>query len=201
MSRRRPRSAVRAALSALLLVPALFLISPTAAMACSCAGVDTKTLLGYVDTVAAGELTEIAPPPPQSGSNVDVPDHLTYTVTVQTVFKGEPGDPLVFQSSPFGASCGLENMRVGDDYVFFVRDGTSGLCDGTSPATPQLIADVEAVTGPGQPVTAPEPTTAPEAAPETEHESGAPPFLWPALAAAVVVLMALGWLVWCRPTD
>lgn len=60
---------------------------------------------------------------------------ITYTATVQVVFKGEPDNPLVFRSAAHGASCGLEGMAVGREYVFFVRASESGLCDGTSPAS------------------------------------------------------------------
>ncbi|QDO88189.1 hypothetical protein FNH13_07405 [Ornithinimicrobium ciconiae] len=204
------RTAVRGggvAAAGLLLAPALVLLAPAAAMACSCAVADTETLVGYVDTIAVGELATIEAPPTRADGAVDTADQVTYTVTLQTVLKGEPDNPLVFRSASHGASCGLEDMAVGRDYVFFVRDGESGLCDGTSRATPTLIAEVEAVTGPGQepmaraadPATGSD--TAPgsvDQAPAAELESGLPTALpWIALTAGVVTV-GLGWLLWTR---
>lgn len=202
------RTAVRGggvAAAGLLLAPALVLLAPAAAMACSCAVADTETLVGYVDTIAVGELATIEAPPTRADGAVDTADQVTYTVTLQTVLKGEPDNPLVFRSASHGASCGLEGMTVGRDYVFFVRDGESGLCDGTSLASPELIAEVEAVTGPGQEL-AGEPaatesnvaTGSADQAAATELESGLPAALpWIALIASVVTV-GLGWLLWTR---
>ncbi|MCK0112535.1 hypothetical protein MWU75_10330 [Ornithinimicrobium sp. F0845] len=216
----RPRTWPTAltALATVLFTPVLVLLTPTAALACSCGPADTEQLLGYVDTVAVGELTAVEPPPARGDGSVSSDDRVTYTAELETVFKGEPEDPLTFRSVSHGASCGLEDMQVGHDYVFFVRDGESGLCDGTSRATPGLIAEVEAVTGPGQPVAAPDPATASdpvaapdpatasdpvavvEPAPEADPESAAARSVWPALgpAAGALVLLAAGWLLWRR---
>lgn len=198
MTHRRTWQTVRAVLAAVLFVPALVLLTPTAALACSCASADTEQLLGYVDTVAVGELTAVEPPPTRADGSFSSDDRVTYTATLEAVFKGDPDDLLTFQSASHGASCGLENMRVGYDYVFFVRDGESGLCDGTAPATERLIAEVEAVTGPGQAVSvpAPDPTTEPEAASNTTSDSGSARVLWSGLAAAALALLAVGWLLW-----
>lgn len=199
MSHRRAWSGARAALAAVLLVPALVLLTPTAALACSCAEADTEVLLGYVDTVAVGELTAIEAPPDRADGAIDSGDLVTYTATVQTVLKGAPDNPLVFRSAAQGASCGLEGMTVGREYVFFVRDGESTLCDGTAPTTPQLVAEVEAVTGPGQVVAAPEPEPAaePESAQDAARDSDTRQLLWPALAVVVLALL-VGWLLWRR---
>lgn len=199
---RRPWRAVRAALAAALLVPALLLIAPPAALACSCAEPDTEQLLGYADTVAVGELTAIEPPPARADGNFDSSDRVTYTASVETVLKGDPDQPLVFRSASHGASCGLEGMQVGQDYVFFVRDGESTLCDGTARATEQLIAEVEAVTGPGQPVAAPtsdpDTVTVSEASPTTDHDSGSGHLVWVSTGVAALILVVLGGLIWRR---
>lgn len=202
--RRGPIRRAGLALLALLLAPMLVIIAPGTAMACSCAVADTETLVSYVDTVAAGELTEIEPPPQPSDGTVDSADRLTYTATVHTVFKGEVEAELVFHTD-FGSSCALADMAVGRDYVFFVRDGGSGLCDGTARSSPRLIAEVEAVTGPGQEPAAPSADPPPIAATATDQpsttdseQSTLPAVLpWSALVAGVLAV-ALGWLLWTR---
>lgn len=200
MSHRRVWTAARAALAAVLLLPVLVLVSPTAALACSCGALDTPTLVEHVDTVAVGELTAIDPPAQRPNGEVSSGDQVTYTATLRTVLKGDPGHPLVFSSASHGASCGLEGMVVGQEYVFFVRDGQSGLCDGTSVSTAQLIAEVEAVTGPGQAVSAPAATSteAPQAAAQAASDSESDSVLWLGLAAGALALLAVGWLLWRR---
>lgn len=208
MTHRRTWQMVRAVLAAVLFVPASMLLTPTAALACSCASADVEVLIGYVDTVAVGELTAVDSPSAHADGSVSSNDRVTYAATLQEVFMGDPGNPMTFRSGSNGASCGLEGMRVGQDYVFFVRDGESTLCDGTAPATERLIAEVEAVTGPGQPVVAAESDPAPESdpppvaeSPSAEHGSAAAWFLWPALGVGAVSLLFVGWLVWHRSTD
>lgn len=195
MTHRRTWQAVRTGLATVLFVPALVLLPSTAALACSCAAADTEELLGYVDTVAVGELTAVDPPPGRDEGSLS---QVTYTAVLDAVFKGDPDNPLTFRSASHGASCGLEGMSVGRDYVFFVRDGKSGLCDGTAPATERLIAEVEAVTGPGQQVAAPDPGTAAEPAPDEAATATSAWVLWSAVGLGTVGLLALGWLVWRR---
>lgn len=188
----------RLALAALLVAPALVVLSPGAALACSCAEANTAELVGYVDTVGVGQLTamELAP---DNGALI------TYTATLQTVLKGEPDNPLVFRSE-YGDGCGLEGMAVGREYVFFVRGRQADLCGGTAPASLTLVTDVEAVTGPGEAapastpeLTEPEPEQGLEAARETGTLTATP---WGAVAAGAVALLVVGWLTrhrWSGP--
>lgn len=188
----------RVALAALVVAPALVVLSPGVALACSCAEASTAELVGYVDTVAVGQLTAVEPPPPAAPDGMtDSGALMTYTATLQTVLKGEPDNPLVFRSASDGGACGLEGMAVGREYVFFVRGRQAGLCDGTAPVSPALVADVEAVTGPGKaaPASTPELTTEPDQGLEVARESGtltAAP--WGAVAAGAVALLVVGWL-------
>lgn len=187
--------AARVAVAALLLTPVLVLTGPGAALACSCALATTAEHIGWVDTVAAGELTSIEP---RTDGPTDAGSQLTYTATLQTTFKGDPQNPLVFHSSSMGSDCGLEGMVVGREYVFFVRGDESGLCDGTGPLTPTLVSEVEAVTGPGTPAppTAEDEPTESAAAEDPASDQADGSALWSVLGAAALALIVLGGLLW-----
>lgn len=183
---------VRVALAALLVAPALVVLNPGAAWACSCEEAGTAELVGYADTVAVGQLTAMELLPENNGA------WIRYTVTLQTVFKGEPDNPLVFRSASEGSACGL-GLPVGYEYVFFVQGSQANLCGGTAPVSLALVADVEAVTGPGEAAPASTPVPAAEPPPEQAVEA-APGFgtltaaSWGAVVAGAVALLVVGWL-------
>lgn len=182
----------RVALATLLVAPALVVLNPGAALACSCAEASTADLVGYADTIAVGQLTALEPLPYNDGSRV------RYTATLGTVFKGEPDNPLVFRSASEGSACGLE-LPVGNQYLFVLHGSRADLCGGTTPVSPALIAEVEAVTGPGEaaPASTPEQSTEREPAQRLDAAQGfgaltAAP--WGAVAAGAVALLVVGWL-------
>jgi hypothetical protein len=57
-----------------------------------------------------------------------------------------------------GASCGLENMAVGREYVVFATGGerlTANLCGGTAPTRAALAARIQRLSGPAHEPSAP----------------------------------------------
>lgn len=204
---RRTWQAARAALAAALLVPALALISPTAALACSCADIDMEERIGYMDVVAAGTLTAVDTPEepttsqdPEQGWDEGAGPGPTYTATLETVYSGNPDNPLVFGSGMYGSDCGLNHLQVGYEYVFFILDGESNLCDGTAPLTANLVAEIEAVTGPGVQAPVPsEPSSEVAQVQEGEQQPAADEPAVPVLLALAAGLAAVaGWLFWRR---
>lgn len=156
----------RMALAAALATPVLVLLAPTPALACTCGTPEIARLVEAAEVVATGEVVSIEP----SGSVGAVGAELTYTVDLGLVLAGEPDNPLIFSGASDGPACGLQDVRVGADYVFFV-DRTAGrltanVCGGTGPVTDSLLAEVEDVTGPGQAAPAADPAVVEEPAEE-----------------------------------
>lgn len=132
-------------------------------------------------------------------------DPVRYTLTAHTVWKGPKQAEYLVTSAVSSATCGLE-LSMGDDVVLFARadgDGwTATTCDGTAPATPTLVADVEQALGAGQPAVATSPSApATNQAPATSAPptaAGVPTaVLWMfstlvVVALAVIVLAAVG---------
>lgn len=142
-------AATALALVALVLVPA-------PSYACSCAQSTPREHVERADVVVRGTVDSREGPAPAKIRSSR--DEVTYVVTVAEVYRGDPPRPLEVHSVESGASCGLENIRLGDEYVVFANQGTdpgnegelwASLCGGTAPATPRLVTAVEAVTGPG----------------------------------------------------
>lgn len=95
---------------------------------------------------------------------------------------------------PPRSACGLEITTPGREYVVFVTDGEANLCSGTAPRTPTLVAEVEAVTGPGE--AAPAPTTdAAAPAQDAAQDGGAGALTWVAVAAGVLALLTAAWFL------
>ena len=141
---------VRVVLGTLLAASALVLAVPAPpASACSCA---TGT---FEDHAEGGDVIF-------RGAVVDTSEQdngmVTYTFDVDEVFQGGTGATTEIRSAKSGAACGLEYVEIGDDLLVFAypldepRDALgSGLCGGTQDATPRVLRQIEAVTGPGQP--------------------------------------------------
>lgn len=142
-------AATALALVALVLVPA-------PSYACSCAQSTLQEHVDRAEVVVRG--TVDSREGPENARVRSSMDEVTYAVTVAEVYRGDPPVPLEVHSVESGASCGLENIRLGDEYVVFADEGTgpgnegelwANLCGGTASATPELVAAVEAATGPG----------------------------------------------------
>ncbi len=170
---RRVVSLVLAVVSALGSV--VVLLPPAPAWACSCAMAGAKQYVKWSDVVFAGTLVEVTPPP--AAEVMSSSDPATYEFEVEAVFKGDVGSRTAVDSAVSGASCGLEGMTIGRDYVVYAAMGNrgapnrlgSGLCSGTAPASPRNVASLERVTGPGSPVVVadPVPSTVPSPASPT----------------------------------
>jgi hypothetical protein len=89
----------------------------------------------------------------------DSAGEVTYAVRVDGVYKGSAPRDLTLHAPASPASCGLENVALGREYVVFAYEGTgsdrgelwTNLCSGTAPASAQLVAEVEQVAGEPEP--------------------------------------------------
>ena len=124
-------------LATLVAAAGLVVVSAAPAQACSYALSTPRAMLERSDTVFTATLTDIEPPPPRRV--MSSADPATYTFDVATVYRGSSGAEVDVRSAVSGASCGLEWMRVGTDYLVFAteQDGElwSGLCSGTAPVS------------------------------------------------------------------
>lgn len=186
----------------LVLVPVLFaalLVLPSApAWACSCASPPMSDLVARADVVLRGTLEDVDRP---SGSSMvqRSDDLVTYRFAVAEVFRGGAPSTTYVRSAASGASCGLEGLEPGREYVVFAEvrgDGLdAGLCGGTAAARSGLVADVEGVTGPGaSPVP---PGLIDEAAPLPGASSGPSATAWlvPLVGGGVLALVLAGLLL------
>jgi len=170
---------LRTVLAAIVAATGLVLAAPAPAFACSCVAADAPQFVRWADVVVLGEVREITPPP--ESEQVGSADPVAYTVAADEVLKGDVGATVEVISARYGASCGLEGIEEGDDYVVFAAYQDIGgeptdelwasLCGGTAPASDSYVAEVEAVTGPGHP---PEPDESPAAVPESANSTSAP---------------------------
>jgi hypothetical protein len=129
-------------LAALVLLLAGWVMAPPAS-ACSCAGGTTADHLDRADTVFTGRLLsrEVA-----GGSSST--DPALHVFAVESVWKGSARAEQGVVSASSGASCGLELSGEGPFLVFATRTGSAlaaGLCGGTAPWTPDLEADLAAL--------------------------------------------------------
>jgi hypothetical protein len=140
---------LRLLLAGLLAGCGLVLVTPVAAQACSCVSGTSRDHVEWADVVFTGALLETEPPPRRGVVSSSDPN--TYTFSIGTVFKGEVASSAVVQSAMSGASCGLEGMKVGHEYVVFAIHErgrlVSGLCSGTQEASPALVGQVTDITG------------------------------------------------------
>jgi hypothetical protein len=178
-------------LAALGLALSYLVLSPTQAFACSCALSTTDEFVDLADVVVRGTIDDST-----------VSDPVTYTVSVAETYKGEAAGTLEVLSAASGASCGLEHVRLGESYVVFAEDDGgrlwASLCGGTAPATPALVAEVEAATSPGAETSAPSgvPTAAPagqavaSARGDGEPPAGRSPWPWLTGIAGVGAVVA-----------
>lgn len=141
----------------LILVPVLFaalLVLPaTSAWACSCAQMTTAQATGAADVVLLGTLTG-TDGPSRLGSVWSSDDPVRYEFSVAEVFKGEAAPTTHVHSAASGASCGIEGLLPGREYVLFTQvKGEQlwvDLCGGSDLAASGFVADVEQITGVGR---------------------------------------------------
>lgn len=199
---------IRLTLAVLLGIGGLVLAVAGPSFACSCAMASTKDYVQGADVIVTGTLAELQDPPQQQVMSST--DPVTYTVTVDRVFKGDAGSEVEFTSAVSGASCGLEGMTADRRYTFFLNEGADGLtaslCGGTAPARGGLEKQVIRWTGPAAtPAAAPSPPARSPAAPTTpaveSADAGTPsrsPAPWLLATAAGAVLAGVGLWRWRR---
>lgn len=159
-------------------------LSAPPACACSCA---ERTTSGYIDDaemIARGTVVSIQSP--RGGSSAA---ERGYQLQLNRVWKGGTVPELVrVGSAASGASCGIEEVGVGDEILLFA-DGSSGnwtasLCSGTAKLNSTKLAELTKELGQG---TAPAPGAAPNAGgPQSQSRRWALPL------AGVAVLVGLG---------
>ena len=143
----------RVVLVVVAVVATLLVVPGGSALACSCVGLTPAQAVADADVVLRGTVTDVALPSRLRLSSSA--DPATYTVTVAQVFKGTAAATTFVQSAVSGASCGLEGIEPGREYVLFATargDGLwASLCGGTGPAEAELVTGVEQATGEGKP--------------------------------------------------
>jgi hypothetical protein len=151
----------------------LLALTPSASFACSCPGLTTAEQVEAADVVVRGTVDSRRPPATGVRRSADP---VTWSVTVAEVFKGTTDAAMQVRSASSGDSCGLEGIRLGEEYVVFAIEDSrptgdgllwANLCGGTAPTTPGLVRQVDAAAA--GPVTAPVdvPATAPPDVPGT----------------------------------
>lgn len=123
----------------ILAVPA----APTAC-ACSCAPLTTAEAVQRADLVVHVTIDTV---PASNTSAAEV----TYTGRVVSTYKGDAGSHINVVSAASGASCGLERIEKGKDYLLYARGDssrwTASLCDGTTAWSEARGAEVAKITG------------------------------------------------------
>jgi hypothetical protein len=147
---------LRLLLAAVVGALAVLVLAPGPAFACSCVNSGAEEYVDFADLVVVGTFEQHRPVP--AGKE---PDALAWTVAVDEVLEGQAPARMDVITPVSGASCGLEGVEPGRRYVVFASFQTvlgqdsehpwATLCGGTGPATPAFLADVEEVTGPGEP--------------------------------------------------
>lgn len=189
-----------------------FVVSASApAAACYCMTAGVQGSLDAADVVVTGLLIEKEDPPQRR--LMSSTDPITYTVDVESTYKGEPLDEAVFTSAMSGASCGLEGLVVDERYTFFLQrtgprnsslargepgDLVGFLCGGTRPARDAIERRLVALTGPPVSV-AVEPPAPVSPMPVVRDDSRAA-WVLPATGAVLTGLGAAAVLVWRRRT-
>ena len=184
------------------MVPVLFaalLVLPSApAWACSCVQMTPAQATEVADVVLRGTLTEIEMPSRvQLLQSSQAPAR--YTFDVAEVYKGQARETTEVRSVTSSASCGIEGLLPGREYVLFTQvKGEQlwmGLCGGSDLAASGLVADVEQVTGPGRPPVPP--GLIDETAPLPGASSGPRVMAWlvPLVGGGVLALVLAGLLL------
>lgn len=135
-------SAARA-LVVLLVAGGMVLVSPSAALACSCVQLTAEQHAKDADTVAIGTVQWVA----------DNGIEKSYSVSFTEVYKGMAGLQEKIVTASDEASCGLADLAVDKKYIFFLEGKHPGrmranLCGGTTAYDVATLDAVESVAGP-----------------------------------------------------
>jgi hypothetical protein len=147
----RPTGVRRAAVVVLAVFAALVVVPTSRAWACSCAEGSVAQNVARADVVLRGTVDDVRRQGPSLIGRSD--ETARYRVRVAKVYAGEAAARTTVRSGLYSASCGVEDLLPGREYVLFAdaRDGELwvGLCGGNDLAASGLVADVEDVTGAG----------------------------------------------------
>jgi MYXO-CTERM domain-containing protein len=174
---------MKRALVILLVAAGMVLVSPSVALACSCARASVADHLDHADTVVVGTMAWVA------DDGID----RTFSVAVDQVFKGKAGLREKVHTSG-EASCGLGDLATDKQYVFFLEGThpgrlTANLCGGTAPYSADVVNEVQKRTGgPFEPMPTYVTDTEPSSGPDPIRIVGIGAFVLAALAGAVLVL-------------
>lgn len=147
----------RRLLALLLLAGALVWVTPasaSAACACSAAASATDTELSArnANDVFTGTVVSSTAVPRDDGARGAV---YTHEVSVELIYKGDIRDDVVQVRTVSGVECDLGELTDGKRYAFFVEAVEETLvaegCGGTQRRRTQLVAELEALYGEGEP--------------------------------------------------
>lgn len=142
--------AMKRLLVVLLMAGGLVLVSPSAALACSCVELTAEQHAKEADTVAVGTVEWV------TSNDIET----TYGVNVEQVYKGIAGLREKLVTPANGASCGLGELVADERYIFFIDGKHPGQmnvtsCGGTTAYDVAVLDEVQRVTdGPFEPLPA-----------------------------------------------
>jgi hypothetical protein len=191
-------ASVRFLLLALVTTP-LTLFFPSPAVACTCDQATTAEYIQSADLVATGTIGDPDAPGPITGSQ-----RVQYDVIIDDIYAGKRSAEIIAViSAASGAGCGWERIMPDTEYMLFLRRQKKGgyyrgnLCDGTTPATSALIAEVEDLTSSGPRNRQQFPREPKDAIPPP----GDPDTPWALGSLGVVGVGLLGWQMYRRRTE
>ena len=144
---------LRRVLAALLIAPALVVVSELPAHACKCVG-SVEEAIKKADAVFTGTVAAT------SGTR-----RPTFEVAVQRVYDGDIDTATVQVKDSAGGTAGaLDDRSLGETYAFFVKsDGAAFVadaCSGSTRSTERVVARVERILGDGRDPVPPAPPDA-----------------------------------------
>ena len=178
--------AVRLAAAMLLACLGLVLTtSAPASAACTCKQGELEQQVNRADAIFRGTVDVVTP---QS-------DGFIYDITASRAYLGTPERSTQVVSLGGRNACGLGELAVGTEYVFFAT-GTAApydadSCGGTSVANPTKIGKVENLLGEGTSVEPPPPPVAVRTLVEDSAPAGFARTAAPGAAAALIGLLGL----------
>lgn len=199
--------ATKRTIRALVVALSVVFLLPEVASACSCAETTTAEDVERAGIVVRG-IFESIEMPNEAGRNAGNP--AVYTLRPTHLWKGDVVGTFTVATAPDGAACGLEGFREGSDVVLFATDYgdgdglTADLCGGTAAADGELVDEVSAILGEGEPMSvAPEPPVSESAPTEPAPDRGdTANWVGPAITTAAAVLLAGSlvalWRLWPR---
>lgn len=164
-------------------------VTAAPAHACSCASQPLAAQADAADVIFSARVSDVVLAGDEAtGTN-------TFDVRVRTVWKGTAEYVTQVTSAASGATCGLEGIEAGRDYVFFANGAASPfaatLCGGTAQANPTRLTRMEKVLGEGVRVEVPPPPAPVLTKVENAEPQGLARLAAPGAAVVIVALLGL----------